>query len=170
MVTSGGPSYGVGAAQVTGIAGKLFAGVNVLAMFISGVTTIVMMGRSASKAIVRGDSTAAFFYGVGAVGGLLMTTGAVVFGVALIKAGGAASATGIGATIGVVLFAVGGLIAAIGAIGGWLASSDDYQVFARKCFLGEQANKQPRFGDDPPEWSHAPTSGSWKIEQQKSAS
>lgn len=180
MVTSGGPAWGVGAARVIGIAGATFAAVNFAAMLISGVATVVAMHRNKVNSLSRGDYTAAKFYGVGVVGGVMMTTGAIVFGYALLQAGLGASATGIGATVGVVLFFVGGLLAAIGSIFGSLFSSDDFQVFARKCFLGKEGDKEPRFGVffndkqidvDPPEWSHAAKSGkdTWSIEKQKRA-
>ena len=180
MVTSGGPAWGIGAARVTGILGASFAGINVLAMFVSGVTTVITMYRSGMNAASRGDSTAATFYGVGVVGGVMMTTGAVVFGYALLQAGLGATVTGIGATVGLVLFFVGGVLAAIGGIFGSLFSSDDFQVFARKCFLGDDGDLEPRFSvktisgridADPPEWSHAARSGTdtWSIEKQKRA-
>lgn len=180
MVTSEGPAMGIGVARVTGILGWSFAGVNVLAMFISGVTTVISMYRSRVKALSQGDYTAAKFYLVGMIGGVMMTTGAVVFGYALLQAGGVASATGIGATVGVVLFFVGGLLAAIGSFFGSLFSSDDFQIFARKCFLGDEGDKEPRFNVlmnnipldvDPPEWSLAEKSGkdTWSIEKQKRA-
>ncbi len=180
MVTSGGPAWGVGAARVTGILGWSFAGINVIAMFVSGVTTMITMSRSNTNASSRGDYTAAAFYKVGILGGAMMTTGAIVFGYALLQAGGIASATGIGATVGVVLFLVGGLLAAIGSIFGSLFSSDDFQVFARKCFLGKEGDKEPRFSfksisgtinADPPDWSHAAQSGqnTWSIDKQRRA-
>lgn len=171
MVTSGGPAWGVGAARVVGGAGWMFAGINVVAMFVSGITTIISMSKSRSGAISRGDYTAANYYTAGIVGGVVMTAGALAFAYALFTAGTAVSATGIGATVGVVLFLVGGIIAAIGTIFGSRNSSDDYQVFARKCFLGKQSDLEPRFGDDPPDWSHAAKSGkdTWSIEKQKRA-
>ncbi len=180
MVSSGGPAWGVGAARVTGILGWSFAGINVLAMFVSGVTTVITMYRGGMNAASRGDYTSAAFYGVGVVGGLVMTTGAVVFGYALLQAGGVASATGVGATVGIVLFFVGGLLAAIGSIFGSFFSSDDFQVFARKCFLGDEGDLEPRFSvktmsgrinADPPDWSLAAKSGTdtWSVEKQKRA-
>lgn len=184
IITKGGAEkwpYGVGPAQVTGIFGRTFAGVNVLMMLVSGVTTTVSMGKSANQSDSRGDYTAARFYGLGALGGVIMTTGAVAYGLALMNVGWIFVATGPGASIAVILFLVGGLIAAIGTLFGWLFSSDDYEVFARKCFLGEEGDKEPRFGfmspdgawigDDPPDWSHALKSrkDSWPIDKQKRA-
>lgn len=178
LMTTGGPSWGVGAARVIGIAGTAFAGLNVLAMLTSGITTVISSYQSGTKSLSRGDYTAAKFYTVGVVGGLMMTTGAVVFGVALWKAGAAVSATGVGATVGVVLFLVGGILAALGTIFGALFSSDDYEVFARKCFLGIEGKKEPRFAVtmpsgttpvDPPDWSMAAKTGTktWEIDKQK---
>jgi hypothetical protein len=96
MTTSGGPGWGVGAAHVTSIAGRVFAGVNVLAMIISGVTTMVTMGSGVAKSYRNGDYAAATFYGIGTVfGGAVMVAGGLAFGYALMTAGGAASATGI---------------------------------------------------------------------------
>ena len=171
MTTAGGPGWGVGAARVSGIAGTTFATVNVLAMIVSGITTIISMERSRGKARSRGDYTAAKFYFVGTVGGVLMVGGGVAFGLALIEAGGIFSATGVGATVGVVLFLVGGILATIASIFGSRASSDDFQVFARKCFLGKRADEEPRFGSDAPGWSHALEKGnnSWPIDKQKRA-
>jgi hypothetical protein len=181
MVTASGPKWGVGAAKVVGVAGRTFARVNVVAMFISGVTTAVTMNRGAMAADGRGDYTAGVFYKAGLFGALAMAAGAVYFGYALMQAGGAAAATGVGATVGTVLFFVGGLVAAIGTIFGSLFSSDDFQIFARKCFLGVESDIEPRFSVkiyqearqavDPPEWSHASKtkSNSWPIEKQKRA-
>lgn len=185
MVTSGGPKWGVGAVQGLTVAGKVFAFVNVTAMIVSGVTTMIMMHDSLKQAYARGDYTAAKFYFAGAVGGAVMVTGAAVFGLSLMKIGWVFGATGAGATIGIVLFFVGGIVAAIATIGGWLFSSDDdYQVFARKCFLGKEGHKEPRFehtytawhgglasSNDPPDWSHASEEGpkSWEIDKQKRA-
>ena len=179
LMTSGGPSWGVGAARVVGFAGAAFASINVLAMFTSGVTTMASAGDSRDKALSRGDYTAAGFYTVGIAGGAIMATGAVVFGMALWKAAAGVSATGVGATVGVVLFLVGGIIAAIGGIFGALFSSDDYEMFARKCFLGIEGQKEPRFAIegankqiyevDPPDWTMASKSGTktWEIAMQK---
>ncbi len=179
LMTTGGPSWGVGAARVMGIAGTAFAGLNVIAMFTSGVTTVISSYRSRTQSLSRGDYTAANFYMVGIIGGVVMTSGAIVFGVALWQAGAAVSATGVGATVGVVLFLVGGIIAAIGSIFGSLFSSDDYEVFARKCFLGIDGKREPRFSFDagngqkvlmdPPDWSMAEKSGTktWEIDKQK---
>jgi hypothetical protein len=176
-----GPTWGLGAAQVVGVFGKAFAGLNVVAMFVSGATTAYGAYNSGMKAASVGDYTAARFYGVAVIGGVAMTTGAVVFGIALWQAGAVVSATGIGATVGVVLFMVGGIVAAIGTIAGWLSSSSDYEIFARKCFLGKQGKMEPRFGVpklngdlipyDPPDWSMAAKSGkdTWAIGLQKRA-
>jgi len=70
-----------------------------------------------------------------------------------------------------VLFVVGGIIAALSSIFGWKSTSDDYEVFARKCFLGTQGDEEPRFRDDPPAWSLALKSGknTWPIDKQKRA-
>lgn len=171
ITSAGGPAWGVGASRVTGIVGGTFASTNVLMMFISGVVTVVSMYQGLTKAKSRGDYTAAGFYAVGVVGGFAMTTGAIVFGVALMEAGGAVSATGIGATVGVVLFALGGIVAGIAALCAWWGSSDEYEVFARKCFLGKHGSMEPRFGDEPPPWSHAEKQGShtWPIVKQTRA-
>ena len=170
MVTAGGPSWGVGAASITGIAGRTFATVNVLAMFVSGVITMVSMYKGFTQAKSRGDYTAAAFYLVGAVGGLAMTAGAVCFGLALMKVGGVFFTTGPGATIGVVLFALGGIVAGVAALVAYFLSSDDYEVFAEKCFLGKDGTDEPRW-DDPPAWAHAAKVGpnSWPIEKQRRA-
>ena len=179
LMTTGGPSWGVGAARVVGFAGAAFAGINVIAMLTSGITTMISSVQSREKALSRGDYTAAGFYTVGIAGGAIMATGAVVFGIALWKAAAGVSATGAGATVGVVLFLVGGIIAAIGGILGALFSSDDYVLFARKCFLGIDGKKEPRFAIegqnyqkvevDPPDWSMAQRTGAktWEIGMQK---
>ena len=172
MTTSGGPTWGVGAASVTGVVGRVFAGANVLAMLVSGATTMYSMGTSAAKSYRNGDYAAAAAYGFGVAGGAMMMVGGAAFGYALMYAGGAVSATGIGATVGIVLFVVGGIIAGIAAFIGWWRTSDDYQIYARKCFLGDHSGKEPRWGDDPddsPEWSLATTSSSnsWPIEMQR---
>ena len=172
MTTSGGPTWGVGAARVTGIAGTTFAAINVVAMIVSGITTMISMERSRGKALSRGDYTAAKFYAVGVAGGALMVAGGIAFGLALMEVGGIFSASGIGAVVGVVLFLIGGIIATIASIIAWWKSTDDdYQVFARKCFLGRQSDEEPRFDDDPPDWSHALAKGSdtWPIDKQKRA-
>jgi hypothetical protein len=164
--------YGVGAAQITGIAGRVFAGINVLAMLVSGVTTTISMGMSAKQSASVGDDTSFAFYIVGGfVGGTMMTTGAMVLGFALMEAAAVTSATGIGATVGVVLFVIGGIIAGISAIIAWLFTSDDYEIFARKCVFGKQGDKEPRFGAEPPPWTHALKSGTntWPIQIQKRA-
>jgi len=167
LMTTGGTAFR--AVQITGIAGRVFAGVNLLAMVISGVTTMVSMGTSAAKSYRNGDYAAATFYGIGFVGGAMMVAGGLAFGYALMTAGGAASATGIGATVGVVLFAIGGIIAGVSALLAWWKSSDEFQIFARKCFLGDQGDKEPRWGDDPPDWSMANKSStdSWPIDMQR---
>ena len=171
MTTSGGPKWGVGSVKVSGlgVGGTIFVTVNVVAMFIAGITTIISMERSRSKAAGRGDYTAAKFYTAGIVGGVMMTTGAAAFAMSMFEIGGGFFATGAGATVGIVLIALGGIIATIASIGGWWSSSDDYQVFARKCFLGEQGDEEPRFGSDPVSWSGALARGSntWPIEKQK---
>jgi hypothetical protein len=173
MTTSGGPNWGIGTVKLSelGAGGTFFVSINVLAMFISGVTTIISMGRSYGKAVSRGDYTAAKYYAAGIVGGVFMTGGAVVYGMAIFEIGGAFFVTGAGATIGVLLFAVGGIIAAVASIQGSRNSSDDYQVFARKCFLGKQGDEEPRFGSNPLNWSQALAEGTntWPIDRQKRA-
>jgi hypothetical protein len=167
LITTGGTAWR--AVQITGIAGRVFAGVNVLAMVISGVTTMVSMGTSAAKSYRNGDYAAATFYGIGVLGGAMMVAGGLTLGYAMMTAGGAASATGVGATVGVVLFAIGGIIAGISALFAWWKSSDELQIFARKCFLGNQGDHEPRWGDDPPDWSMANKSStdSWPIDMQR---
>ena len=174
LMTSGGPTWGVGAARVIGVAGTAFAAINVLAMVTSGVVTIINASRGETQSLSRGDYTAAKFYTVGVLGGALMVGGGIIFGVALMQAGGAVSATGVGATVGVVLFFVGGLIAAISSIFASANTSDDYMVYARKCFLGKEGTKEPRFAAgssaaDPPDWSMASKYGTntWEIGMQK---
>jgi hypothetical protein len=182
ITSAGGPSWGVGAARITGVAGWTFAGLNVVAMFVSGVVTMVAMHKGYVKAQSRGDYTAAAFYGVGFVGGAAMAGGAIVLGVVLVKTGAGVSATGVGATVGIILIAVGGIIAGLAALFAWLFSSDDFQVFARKCFLGKEGHLEPRWQysgglipktlpADPPEWSHAAKqyTNSWPIQKQKRA-
>ena len=168
---AGGPSWGLGAAKLEGAFGSTFAAVYVIGMIVAGITTIISMERSRTNADARGDYTAAHFYTAGVVGGALMVGGGVALGLALMEAGAIFSATGIGATVGIVLFFVGGILATIASIGGWWASSNDYQVFARKCFLGKQGKEEPRFDSDPPAWSHALTEGTstWPIAMQKRA-
>ena len=89
----------------------------------------------------------------------------------LSEAGGIFSATGVGVTIGVILFTIGGIISAIASLFAWLKSSDEFQIFARKCFLGTQADEEPRFGSDPEKWSNAQAEGNntWPLETQKRA-
>lgn len=154
------------ATTITGVAGRVFAGVNVLAMFVSGVMTMVSMGQSLLTARDHGDYTAAAFYTVGFLGGAVMVGGALVLGYGLMATGAATAWTG----IGVVIFAVGAIVAAVAALGAWLFSSTDYEKFARKCFLGDDGNIDGTspWGGSPPDWSHA-ANNSWTIENQKRA-
>jgi hypothetical protein len=160
------------AARVTGIVGQVYARINFVAMIVSGITTMISMYQSRGKALASGDYTAAKFYTVGVVGGAFMVAGGIAFGLAVCEVGGAFFATGPGALVGVVLFLVGGIIATVASIIGWWKSTyDEYQIFARKCFLGTQGDLEPRFDDDPPDWSHALAKGSdtWPLDKQKRA-
>jgi hypothetical protein len=157
------------ATHIKSLWGRLFATVNVAAGLICGITTIISMNDSRQKSFNRGDYTAAKFYTVGIVGGAMMVGGGAALGMALITAGEYATLSGIGATVGVILLFIGGVIALLSSIFGGKSSSDDYQVFARKCFLGKEGDMNPRFGDDPEDWSHAPKKGEWTIQQQKRA-
>jgi hypothetical protein len=169
ITTNKGASYGIGATTGLSGAGAVFATINVLAMIVSGFTTMITMGTSAAKSYRNGDYASAGFYGFGAIGGVMMIAGGVALGLSIMQVGGVFTATGAGATIGVVLFLVGGIIAGISALFGWWASSDDYQIYARKCFLGDQFDKEPRWGVDPPDWSTATTNdgNSWPLENQR---
>ncbi len=160
---------GFSATHIRGLWGGMFATINVAASLICGITTIISMNESRQKSVNRGDYTAAKFYTAGIVGGALIVGGGAAMGMALLTAGGYASLSGIGATIGVILILVGGIIVLISSIFGSKNTSDDYQVFARKCFLGKERKLNPRFGDDPEDWSHAPKIGEWTIQQQKRA-
>jgi hypothetical protein len=177
-----GPKWGVGAMEFKAVAGKIVATVYVVAIVVSGVTAVMAMTSSSNQAQSYGDSTAALFYGIGAVGGVFTVAGGVSLGVGLIYAGYAAVDSGVFATVGIVLIFLGGLLSAIGSIVGSLLTSDEYQVFARKCFLGKQRDYEPRFGkmmngevivpEDPPAWSHAlrdGSTGTWMIDKQKRA-
>lgn len=171
LVELGKGTLGISAARVVGVAGWTFASINVLAMFISGCLTAYSMSKQGRQAYSRGDYTAAKYYYAGAVGGLMAAGGALVLGYALIKAGAGTASTGVGATVGVVLMVAGGIISAVAAFFASRHTSDDYQVFALKCFLGKEGDKEPRFGSDAPSWSLAKkTKGdSWPIDTQKQA-
>ena len=74
--------------------------------------------------------------------------------------------------MGIVLFLVGGIIATVASIVALFKTTyDEYQIFARKCFLGSQGTVEPRFADDPPDWSHALAQGSntWPLDKQTRA-
>ena len=153
LITSqGGPTWGVAPFKIMGIGGAVFAGVNVLAMIVSGITTVISMEKSRRKAVNQGDYTAAKYYLVGAAGGGLMTAGGVCFGIAVFCTG-----SGVLATVGILLFFAGGVLSLIGSLGGSANTSDDYKIFARKCFLGTQGDEEPRFGSEPKDWSNALT-------------
>jgi 6,7-dimethyl-8-ribityllumazine synthase len=171
LMTTGGSTYHYEVTSIESAAGVTFASINVVAMLTAGVTTCISMYQNAAAASNRGDYSAASWYSVGFAGGALMTTGAACLALCLYEAGGIFTATGFGVTIGVILFTIGGIISAIASLFAWLKSSDEFQIFARKCFLGEQADKEPRFGSDPEKWSNAQAEGNntWPVEIQKRA-
>jgi hypothetical protein len=162
-----------------GVFGKAFAGFNVLAMVASGITTIISMSRSASKARSLGDYLAADLYDLGALGGGFMMAGGLVMGACFLQTVGILVSNPFTATVGVVLFFVGGILAAIGSFFGWFFSTNVYHVYARKCFLGKDRHLEPRFQNpavtwdnpDPPLWSGAlkTKNESWPIKQQRKA-
>jgi hypothetical protein len=171
LMTTGGSTYHYEVTSIESAAGVTFASINVVAMLTAGVTTCISMYQNSTAASNRGDYSAATWYSVGFAGGALMTTGAACLALCLYEAGGIFTATGVGVTIGVILFTIGGIISAIASLFAWLKSSDEFQIFARKCFLGEQADKEPRFGSDPEKWSNAQAEGNntWPVEIQKRA-
>jgi hypothetical protein len=150
-------------------------------MLTAGATTMILMAKNLSTAVSRGDYTAAVFYGIGFAGGTAMTAGAVCYGIAVFFLEGGAATSWSG--IGIALFFIGGIVAVIGGILGAVCSSDDFQVFARKCFLGVEGDLVPRFfsvadtlteghdqhfGHDGPPWSYAKADDlDWPIEKQK---
>jgi hypothetical protein len=164
-----GPGWGVGITVTEGAVGWIFVRINVLAALVAGITTIVSMTKSQAGALSRGDYTAARYYRIGKVGGYMMTGGAVCLALSLIGVGSIFTATGVGASIGVILICVGGAIAFVANVGGSANTSSPYRVYARKCFLGTQADVEPRFDDDPPSWSGALKGrrNTWPIEMQK---
>jgi hypothetical protein len=166
ITTKGGPTWGVAPVRVMGIGGAVFAGINVLAMIVSGITTVISMEKSRRHAANQGDYTAAKYYIVGMAGGGIMTAGGICFGLAVFCTG-----SGVLATVGILLFFAGGILAMIGSVGGAANTSDDYKIFARKCFLGTQGDEEPRFGSEPKAWSNALTEGTntWPIDLQKRA-
>ncbi len=167
IVTTGGTGWE--AVRVSGAWATGWAWLNVASMFILGVVTLVSMYIKAWGAHDNGDSTAIAFYGFGAVGGVVMAGGALILGIALMKGSGFMIGSVAGATVGVVMFVVGGVIAAIGAIGGWLTSTkDEFVLFARRCFLGKE--RTDGWGSEPPSWTAAqPGASAWTIAQQKIA-
>jgi hypothetical protein len=71
-----------------------------------------------------------------ATGGLLVAAGATIC-----MAGGAVTATVAGAPLGVVLLVTGTLVAAAGAIAGWIWSESDLEVWAEHCLYGKRYGK-----------------------------
>ena len=171
LMTTGGNTYHYEVTTIETAAGVTFATINVAAMLTAGVTTCISMYQNSTAASNRGDYSAAAWYSVGFSGGALMTTGAACLALCLYEAGGVFSATGVGVTIGVILFTIGGIISAVASLFAWLKSSDEFEIFARKCFLGTQADEEPRFGSDPEKWSNALTGdkNTWPLELQKRA-
>ena len=147
----------------TTLYGRLFAGSTIALQVVMGLATMYSMDQSRKKASSYGDYTAAWWYGAGETGGGMMVGGALIWGIALMSAGARLG------TAGVVIMVIGGIIAFFAGIFGSKNESDDWILFARKCFLGKGGDDKPSFGDKPPAWSFAPTSEEWAIEQQKEA-
>ncbi len=170
-LTTGGSHYHFEGKAISSTIGRNFARLNALAMIIVGVTTMITMDQSYDTAHKRGDYTAATLYKVGYWAGGVMAVSGLSLGLSLMEVGGIFTSTGAGVFIGVVFFAVGSIVAAIASFVAWKTSSDEYEVFARKCFLGSQGNEEPRFGSDPDSWTNAAPTGAdtWPLDKQKRA-
>ncbi|BBO83329.1 hypothetical protein DSCO28_38950 [Desulfosarcina ovata subsp. sediminis] len=154
--------------EVSGAFATGWAFANVFAIMVLGAATAWAMWKKAWDAYDNGDSTAMAFYFVAASGGVSIFIGGLLLGLGLMKVGGLATATIYGAPVGLVLFVAGGVIAAIGAILGWIFSTDDaFAIFARRCFLGENSGDS---WNSPDSWSGISSiPPPWSVDKQISA-